>query len=54
MCPFFQYSVSQPEITDRVLAVCKAFEKLTADGLTAEAHFMKVTGGREFKFPAFS
>ena len=35
--------LSQSEIASRVLAVCKAFDKITADKLTLDSHFIKVT-----------
>jgi len=37
-------SVSQEQVESRVLAVCKAFDKITADKLTLDSHFINDLG----------
>jgi len=37
-------TVAESEISSRVLAVCKAFDKITADKLTLDSHFIKDLG----------
>lgn len=37
-------TVTEDEIISRVLAVCKAFDKIVADKLTLESHFIKDLG----------
>ena len=37
----------QTEVASRVLAVCKAFDKIVADQLNIDSHFIKV--GKQIK-----
>ena len=41
---FLQFSTEAGDVTSRVMDVCRAFDKITADDLTANSHFLKDLG----------
>ncbi|RZF32095.1 hypothetical protein LSTR_LSTR014847 [Laodelphax striatellus] len=41
---FTPQTLTKAEVEDRVLKVCKAFDKITADKLTADSHFINDLG----------